>query len=640
MSLTSHQKAALALDLIEEHFGDITKDVATLIVNNENAILADIIKYFKEDVDEKMKLKSSQVREALLILQQHNCLTVSLPPELDPGLEIPQTEKLKHRGLIYSINVDMVINRLRFPKLLRITKKHFGTIGVIIMEELILHGRLRIAQIKGDVTTHIRTLIESNNEEIQSCITYDEIQNLKLLEDKIQKVFERMVQRRLIVTVSTLELQKKSNKFNEHSEYEKSTDAKGKKRKGATTTSTSTTVTKRKRVEVSQDIPTQDLPVELRLMMALQATASANGTATATSSSTTTSTSSTSTKTPVVRGGGSESGRGRGRGRGRGSSASAIAMPSSSLDHNENNNSNNDGVVDTTATDANSTDFGPRDDVLWTLGWEQFCREERHEICSSLAHQRMEAVAGAIVTIMLETSMPTEIGLVQTHSVPVSFMAIFEKLKSRTTMSVDIATLRKLMELMRCDAACMIAKVPNSEEINGGPLYMVNMASIIQLLKKRTIHSIICEKFGLQTGRIFELLLKKKYLDQQKIADLAILPAREARERLYKLYANKWVNYVEVSKRIDFQSNSTLFFWYIDLLKMNHNLLESMYKSLYNIRKRRKFEFEQGKELVEFANQITNVTEADRFDKLARSLDRLDRAVLKVDETIMMLDKL
>jgi DNA-directed RNA polymerase III subunit RPC3 len=44
------------------------------------------------------------------------------------------------------------------------------------------------------------------------------------------------------------------------------------------------------------------------------------------------------------------------------------------------------------------------------------------------------------------------------------------------------------------------------------------------------------DRFGNLSARILEMLQRKKYLEQQSIADLAIIPAREARERLYKLF--------------------------------------------------------------------------------------------------------
>lgn len=70
----------------------------------------------------------------------------------------------------------------------------------------------------------------------------------------------------------------------------------------------------------------------------------------------------------------------------------------------------------------------------------------------------------------------------------------------------------------------------------GGPSYMVNMDNLIQSLQRRTIYNIACERFGYTSGRIVELLQRHKYLEQQAVCDMAVLPARESRERLYKLF--------------------------------------------------------------------------------------------------------
>jgi hypothetical protein len=39
-------------------------------------------------------------------------------------------------------------------------------------------------------------------------------------------------------------------------------------------------------------------------------------------------------------------------------------------------------------------DLGSREDVLWTIGWDQLVREERHKLCIGLATDRMEVIAG------------------------------------------------------------------------------------------------------------------------------------------------------------------------------------------------------------------------------------------------------
>jgi len=103
-----------------------------------------------------------------------------------------------------------------------------------------------------------------------------------------------------------------------------------------------------------------------------------------------------------------------------------------------------------------------------------------------------------------------------------SLANIFEKLKLKlakdgSTSTIEIPVVRKLLELMRCDAAGIISKVPFTEEVVGGPMYMVDMNAIISTIKQKPIHSIVSEKLGIPSARILELLMRKKYLDQTQV---------------------------------------------------------------------------------------------------------------------------
>lgn len=64
----------------------------------------------------------------------------------------------------------------------------------------------------------------------------------------------------------------------------------------------------------------------------------------------------------------------------------------------------------------------------------------------------------------------------------------------------------------------------------------MNYEGIFLSLRRRTIHSIAIGRFGPQSARILELLLRNSYLEQQQVTDKVILPARETRERLYSLF--------------------------------------------------------------------------------------------------------
>ena len=75
-----------------------------------------------------------------------------------------------------------------------------------------------------------------------------------------------------------------------------------------------------------------------------------------------------------------------------------------------------------------------------------------------------------------------------------------------------------------------------SDGDEGGPSYMVSMSALVEVLQRRAVHQIACERFGPASGRVVQLLLRNSYLEQQAVSDIGILPARETRERLYRLF--------------------------------------------------------------------------------------------------------
>lgn len=50
--------------------------------------------------------------------------------------------------------------------------------------------------------------------------------------------------------------------------------------------------------------------------------------------------------------------------------------------------------------------------------------------------------------------------------------------------------------------------------------------------------------------------------------------------------SDKWVNYLEMSKRGDFNPSSNYYFWYLDLQKLVASILDHFYKAIFNLRLR------------------------------------------------------
>jgi DNA-binding Lrp family transcriptional regulator len=161
--------------------------------------------------------------------------------------------------------------------------------------------------------------------------------------------------------------------------------------------------------------------------------------------------------------------------------------------------------------------------------------------------------------------------------------------------------------------------------------------AVVRAVAQRLVHDIAEVKFGKESARIIELLHRNKYLEQQSLADRVLLPAKGGRERLYELFKHQWVEYVEISKRADYAPTSTHYLWTVNETKLRAALLESLYLSLYNLRLRRQHEFQRGKDVLDFSQNISDVKEAERFNHVTEILERLDNAVIKIVDNITVL---
>jgi len=117
---------------------------------------------------------------------------------------------------------------------------------------------------------------------------------------------------------------------------------------------------------------------------------------------------------------------------------------------------------------------------------------------------------------------------------------------------------------------------------------------------------------------------------------MAIIPPRDARELIYKLYRERWVDYQEISKRSDFNPASTYYFWTLDRDKIVTNLLSNTYKSMINLRLRKAHEMSvsasQGFDID------NNIMHNDEKDKHESETERLKLIYARLDEGVSILD--
>eukprot|EP01038_Epipyxis_sp_PR26KG_P006681 gene6681-9165_t len=663
-------KTKLALNVIDQHFGNQVKIVAKTITETENASLLHIMRTVKG-------ISSAQVREAMTVLHLHNCLRAEIPFK-DISMDAmantnsiknesdPNVDKNKQVGLIYSLDIDMILNRLRFSILLKIVKDKFGEIGVRIMEEVIFHGRLTKSFILDSMTISSDVMDDTTNDNYNK-------------KEKIHAVFNLLVRNRFLITISPLDIRRGTDmnankKSNKKSQSIPPIHSRAALDKNVSQSIEPTVANPMKRKRVTKPPPKSDdvqheLPMELRMIIEQQTSMEnksdeVGGDAEWDDNLSNSQPNSKKARANTTGGGrgsvygrhtGRLAGRGGRQGRVSGSSGSSM-LPSVDLDDDTDGNiAENSNKVKLPQVSSQSNPAVAETNVYWAIGWDQFYREQRHSCCIALASDRMEQLAGNVVRIILQNSMNTEIGFAQNKSSAMTISSILEGLHkiqyASNVARTAPATLKKLMDLLCADSVGAIIKVVGSDQVEGGPSYMVNYESIITHVRSKTIHDICVNRYGQASGRIIELLSRVKYVEQQKISDSVILPTKEARERLYGLYRDKWINYVELSKRNDFNPATNYYFWYLDPSKLKITILEHLFTTVTNLRLRYAHEIESSQNVIEMSAGVMSrntgssetagsmvVGNGSSYEQLLIKINRIEHAISELDKTVMIME--
>ncbi|XVF50832.1 hypothetical protein PTKIN_Ptkin04bG0135200 [Pterospermum kingtungense] len=121
-----------AINLITTHFGDLVAKVCECLLRKGPLTLQAIVRF--------TELTSSQVKNSLLVLIQHNCVQAFILEQTDGDGD---GAKLNTQ---YIALFDNITHRWRFPKFLTIVSQKLDKQCVELLEALLLHGRLTLKQ--------------------------------------------------------------------------------------------------------------------------------------------------------------------------------------------------------------------------------------------------------------------------------------------------------------------------------------------------------------------------------------------------------------------------------------------------------------------------------------------------------------
>ncbi|XP_013205328.1 DNA-directed RNA polymerase III subunit RPC3 [Microtus ochrogaster] len=296
----------------------------------------------------------------------------------------------------------------------------------------------------------------------------------------------------------------------------------------------------------------------------------------------------------------------------------------------------------------------PDDGIYWQVNLERFHQHFRDQAIVSAVANRMDQTSSEIVRTMLrmsEITTPSSAPFTQ----PLSSNEIFRSLPVGYNISKQV--LDQYLTLLADDPLEFIGKSGDS----GGGMYVINLHKALASLATATLESVIQERFGSRCARIFRLVLQKKHLEQKQVEDFAMIPAKEAKDMLYKMLSENFISLQEIPKTPDHAPSRTFYLYTVNVLSAARMLLHRCYKSIANLIERRQFETKENRRLLEKSQRVEAIIasmqatgaeevqlqeieemitapERQQLETLKRNVNKLDASEIQVDETIFLLE--
>lgn len=298
----------------------------------------------------------------------------------------------------------------------------------------------------------------------------------------------------------------------------------------------------------------------------------------------------------------------------------------------------------------------PGDNKLyWQVNFDRFTQDFRDKIVISAMTQRFDQNAGELMRQLINL-MYLRTASWEATSNPIPYTEIKEEIKKLNYSELE-QYLAEYLRLIEEDSSQFIKRVGDS----GGGQYNINMKNAFKELVWTTIESIVTERFGSKTARIFRLVRIEKNVILDQIQQLAMIPAKEAKCLTYILTQENYIQMQEV-KKIGTLTAPTKgpFHFYIDLTKVVQMEIEHCCQALYNIIKRRDHELTSNKRMIEkqlrvqilSANmkehgateqQLADIaemmtpSETRQLERTQNAIKKLNATELQIDETLFLL---
>ncbi|NWV20393.1 RPC3 polymerase, partial [Origma solitaria] len=305
----------------------------------------------------------------------------------------------------------------------------------------------------------------------------------------------------------------------------------------------------------------------------------------------------------------------------------------------------------------------PLDDgIYWQVNLERFHQHFRDQALVSAVASRMDQTGSEVVRTMLRMSEVTTASGAS-HTQPLSSNEIFRSLPAGYNIGKQV--LDQYLALLADDPLEFVGKSGDS----GGGTYTVSILwggtqslwAAPGPFPHPSLTPLPPHRFGSRCARIFRLLLRKKHLEQKQVEDFAMIPAKEAKDMLYRMLSENLVSLQEIPKTPDHAPSRTFYLYTVNVMAAARMLLHRCYKSVANLIERRQHEMRENKRLLEKSQRVEAILasmqatgaeaaqlqeveemitgpERQQLETLKRNVNKIDASENQVDETIFVLE--
>lgn len=307
---------------------------------------------------------------------------------------------------------------------------------------------------------------------------------------------------------------------------------------------------------------------------------------------------------------------------------------------------------------AKGTNADPGDNkIYWRVNFDRFAQDLRDQLLISAITKRVDENAGELMRRMLYQMYLRTASWADTSN-PIPYTELKEVIKKLENPGLGLVQyLDQYLHLIEEDSCQFIRKVGDSS----GGQFSINMKEAINQLAWATIENIVMERFGSKAARVFRLIRAQKFIEQEKIQQMAMTPAKETKHITYTLLQENYIQLQEVRKPgVSAAPMKTFFLFHIDLDQVVRMEIEHCYHALHNTIQRREHEITTNKRMIDKHLKIQTLTatfkekgatqeqleemesmmtlpEKTQLEKVTNQVKQLGVSELQIDDTLFLL---